>query len=69
MSGGLTLSKNFSRGIRFNAGFEYYTHQGALKLGGGGATDYADFAYWLAHSACLICGWIQSFRRHRDVPP
>ena len=54
LSGGITLSKRFSRGIRFDAGFEYYTHQGALKLGGGGETGYADFDYWMAQAGLSI---------------
>ncbi|WP_260839239.1 DUF3570 domain-containing protein [Methylomonas koyamae] len=48
LSGGIVLSKQFSKGIRFDAGFEYYTHQGDLKLGGGGEAGYADFNYYLA---------------------
>jgi hypothetical protein len=35
ISGGLTLSKQFTKGITLDTGFEYYSHQGGLKLGGG----------------------------------
>ncbi|MDO8844312.1 DUF3570 domain-containing protein [Methylicorpusculum sp.] len=50
LSGGLTVSKQFARGIKVEAGFEYVTHSGSLKLGGGGVGDYADFDYFLAHA-------------------
>ncbi len=43
LSGGATLSKQLSRGILLEADFEYYSHQGRLKLGGGGEDDYADW--------------------------
>ncbi len=54
LSGGITLSKVFSRGIQLDVGFEYYTHQGALKLGGGGEGDYADFDYFVANAAISV---------------
>ena len=50
LSGGLTLSKEFARGIKLEAGVEYTTHAGGLKLGGGGVGDYADFDYFMAHA-------------------
>ena len=50
LSGGLTISKQFNRGIRLEIGAEYYSHQGDLKLGGGGESDYADFDYWMTHA-------------------
>ncbi len=45
LSGGVTVSKEFARGAALETGMEYYTHEGGLKLGGGGETDYADFDY------------------------
>lgn len=54
LSGGLTLSKQFSKGIRAEAGIEYYKHAGALKLGGGGESSYADYAAATAHVALQI---------------
>ncbi|QSA97034.1 DUF3570 domain-containing protein [Methylococcus sp. EFPC2] len=54
LSGGLTLSKQFNRGIRLDLGVEYYTHQGDLKLGGGGESDYADFSYWMTNARLNI---------------
>lgn len=46
LSGGISLSKQFAKGVTFKAGFEYYTHQGSMKLGGGGENAYADFDYY-----------------------
>ncbi len=44
LSGGVTISKVIARGAaQLEAGVEYYTHEGGLKLGGGGEDDYADF--------------------------
>jgi Protein of unknown function (DUF3570) len=51
LSGGLTVAKEFARGVGLELGFEYYTHQGALKLGGGGEQDFADYDYWVANAA------------------
>ncbi|MDD2758901.1 MAG: DUF3570 domain-containing protein, partial [Methylomonas sp.] len=50
LSGGVTVSKQFARGITLEAGLEYVTHSGNLKLGGGGVGDYADFEYYIAHA-------------------
>ncbi|MGR8930706.1 MAG: DUF3570 domain-containing protein [Gammaproteobacteria bacterium] len=50
LSGGITIGKEFARGIKLTAGFEYVTHSGNLKLGGGGIGDYADFDYYIAHA-------------------
>ncbi len=54
LSGGLTVSKQFAKGVSLEAGIEYYTHQGGLKLGGGGAGDYADYSYYLAHAGLKV---------------
>lgn len=54
LSGGLTLSKQFAKGIRFVAGAEYYTHAGALKLGGHGEGSYADFNYYTVSGALQV---------------
>ncbi|MBK8816773.1 MAG: DUF3570 domain-containing protein [Methylococcaceae bacterium] len=54
LSGGLTVSKQFAKGISMEAGFEYYSHQGNLKLGGGGEEDFADFDYWVANAALKV---------------
>jgi Protein of unknown function (DUF3570) len=54
LSGGLTLEKKFTKGVSLQTGFEYYTHQGSLKLGGGGEQDFADFDYWVANAALKV---------------
>ena len=54
LSGGLVLSKQFSKGVSLEMGFEYYTHEGALKLGGDGEDDYADFRSYSANAALKV---------------
>jgi hypothetical protein len=46
LSGGVTVSKQFGDLATIEGSFEYYTHQGELKLGGGGEGEYADFDYY-----------------------
>ncbi len=50
ISSGLSISKEFAKGIKLGAGFEYYIHKGSLKLGGGGLEDYADITSYLLHA-------------------
>ncbi|MEQ1559005.1 MAG: DUF3570 domain-containing protein [Methyloglobulus sp.] len=54
LSGGVTVSKQFAKGVSLETGFEYYSHAGALKLGGGGEGDYADFNYYVANAALKV---------------
>lgn len=54
VSGGITLSKQFAKGIDLDFGFEYYSHQGGLKLGGGGEGNYADFDFWSVNGALKV---------------
>ncbi|MBK8814209.1 MAG: DUF3570 domain-containing protein [Methylococcaceae bacterium] len=54
LSGGLTVSKDFAKGVRLETGIEYYTHQGSYKLGGGGEDSFADFDYWVANAALKV---------------
>ena len=54
LSGGVTLSKQFAKGVALDLGFEYYTHQGSFKIGGGGEGSYADFDYWTANAALKV---------------
>ncbi|MEQ1557665.1 MAG: DUF3570 domain-containing protein [Methyloglobulus sp.] len=54
LSGGISVSKEFAKGIRLDTGIEYYTHQGALKLGGGGEADFADFDSWVANASLKV---------------
>ncbi len=54
LSGGVTLNKQFAKGVNFEMGFEYYTHAGSLKLGGGSEGSYADFNYYVANAAMKV---------------
>ena len=50
LSGGISISKKFAKGVKLETSFEYVTHAGGLKLGGGGIGSYADFDYLIAHA-------------------
>lgn len=50
LTGGITFSKQFTKGITVDAGFEYNTRQSGLKLGGGQDNSYADYSYYLVHA-------------------
>ncbi len=54
LSGGVVLAKQFAKGVSFETGFEYYSHRGNLKLGGGGEQAFADFDYWVANAALKV---------------
>ncbi|NOU23818.1 MAG: DUF3570 domain-containing protein [Methyloglobulus sp.] len=54
LSGGVTVEKKFTKGVSLETGFEYYTHQGNLKLGGGGEQAFADYDYWVANAALKV---------------
>ncbi len=51
LSGGVSVRKVLAMGVSLEAGFEYYTHEGGLKLGGGGEGDFADFSYYQVNAA------------------
>lgn len=54
LSGGLMVSKKFAKGVTLEAGAEYYTHAGSLKLGGGGEGAYADFNSYMVNAALKV---------------
>ena len=54
LSGGVTISKKFAKGVTLEAGFQYYTHQSGLKLGGGGTGNFQDFNYYLVNGAIRV---------------
>jgi Protein of unknown function (DUF3570) len=54
LSGGVTIAKQFAKGLTLETGFEYYTHQGGLKIGGGGEGAYTDYDYWVANAALKV---------------
>ena len=49
-SGGINFKKQFNKGVALDAGFEYYTRQSDLKLGGGSDNSYADYSYYMVHA-------------------
>ncbi len=54
LSGGITVSKQFTKGVSLEAGAEYYTHAGALKLGGDGEGTYADYNYYMVNAVLKV---------------
>ncbi len=54
LSGGITVSKAFAKGVTLEAGVEYYTHAGSLKLGGGGEDAYTGFQALIANAALNV---------------
>ncbi|MEQ1638289.1 MAG: DUF3570 domain-containing protein [Methylococcales bacterium] len=54
LSGGVTISKQFAKGVSIEAGGEYYTHAGSLMLGGSGEGAYADFNYYMVNAALKV---------------
>ena len=54
LSGGVTVTKKFVKGLELQAGAEYYTHAGSLKLGGGGEGAYSDFSGYLVNAALKV---------------
>jgi Protein of unknown function (DUF3570) len=54
LSGGISISKQFTKGVMLETGIEYYTHSGSLKLGGGGEGDYSNFDYYFANAALKV---------------
>ena len=54
VSGGVTVSKQFARGVQAEAGFEYYSHQANLGLGGKHRQPFDDFDFWAANAALKV---------------
>jgi hypothetical protein len=54
LSGGVSLGLRLVRGMRLDAGFEYYAHRGRFRLGGGGEGDFADFDSWLVSASLTL---------------
>jgi hypothetical protein len=50
LSGGLTLSKQISRGLNVELGVEYYSRANSLTLGGNGSGAYLDYHYYVANA-------------------
>ncbi len=54
LSGGITVSKQFAKGVTLEAGAEYYMHAGSLKLGGGGEGSYADYNSYTVNAVLKV---------------
>jgi hypothetical protein len=54
LSGGVTISKQFAKGISLEASAEYYTHAGSLKMGGGGESSFADFNSYMLNGLLKV---------------
>jgi hypothetical protein len=54
LSYGITLSKEFAKGVKLEGSYEYYMHRGSLKLGGGGEGAYADFDYYAFNAGLSV---------------
>jgi hypothetical protein len=54
LSGGLTVRKQLAGGVSLEGGVEFYTHDGGLKLGGGGEGNFADFHYYMLNLALKV---------------
>lgn len=54
LSGGVTINKQFAKGLSVEVGAEYYTHAGSLMLGGAGEGAYADFNYYMVNAALKV---------------
>lgn len=54
LSAGLNVRKQISPGIAVQAGVEYYTHKGSLRLGGNGSGDFADYHSYLFNASLEI---------------
>ena len=54
LSGGLTINKQFAKGLSLAIGGEYYHHAGSLMLGGQGEGSYADFNYFTVNASLNV---------------
>ncbi len=54
VSGGLTLSKQFAKGVTLSGGFEYMTQRSSLQLGGKGDSGFADIDSYLLSAGLNI---------------
>ncbi|CAB1275108.1 DUF3570 domain-containing protein [Candidatus Nitrosacidococcus tergens] len=51
ISGGLSVSKQFTEGVTLAGSFNYYRLQGDLKLGSGGVGNFADISYYATNAS------------------
>lgn len=51
---GLTVATQIGKAMAFEAGFEWYTHAGDLRMGGAGQGSWADFDYYQFNAAVKV---------------
>ncbi len=54
LSGGVTLNKQITKGLALRAGFEYFTRQSALQIGGDSGGSFGDFDFYVASAGLSI---------------
>ena len=54
LTGGLTVARSLGKALAFEAGFEYYTHSGDLRMGGAGEGSWASFDYYQFNAALKV---------------
>ena len=54
LSGGLTVSKQFAKGLSLETGVEYYTHQASFQIGGGGSNNFNNYDFWNVNAALKL---------------
>ncbi len=54
LSGGVTLNKQITKGLVLRAGFEYFTRQSALQIGGNNEGSFGDFDFYVASAGLSI---------------
>ncbi len=54
LSGGVTLNKQITKGLALRAGFEYFTRQSALQIGGDSGGSFGDFDFYVANAGLSI---------------
>ncbi|NOR79526.1 MAG: DUF3570 domain-containing protein [Methyloprofundus sp.] len=54
ISAGISISKQFMKGFTLQGAFEYYLHDGSLKLGGNGEGSYSNFDSYSVNAAIIV---------------
>ena len=54
ISTGISISKQFMKGFTLQGAFEYYLHDGSLKLGGNGEDSFSNFDSYSVNAAIIV---------------
>ncbi|GAB6048578.1 hypothetical protein JCM19379_24080 [Methyloparacoccus murrellii] len=54
LSTGVTVARPLGKALAFEAGFEFYTHSGDLRLGGAGLGSWSNFDYYQFNAALKV---------------